>query len=80
MTRKLEKSISATSFAVAVLLAFTSIAIREDHDITANVLLALAQFLTLTCTLLGIDYKFNSIDTKWTKNQSAGGSSSYAPS
>lgn len=61
MTRRLEKTISATSFAVAVLLAFTSIAIREDHDITANVLLAMAQFLTLTCTLLGIDYKFNSL-------------------
>lgn len=61
MARKLEKSISASSFAVAVILAFTSIAIREDHDITANVLLAMAQFLTLTCTLLGIDYKFSNI-------------------
>ena len=62
MTRKLEKSISATSFVVAVALAFTSMAVREDHDITANVLLGVAQFLTLCCTLLGIDYKFNSID------------------
>lgn len=68
MRRRLEKTISATSFAVAVLLAFTSMAIREDHDITANVLLGMAQFLTLTCTLLGIDYKFNSIKS-WTKNQ-----------
>lgn len=64
MDRRIEKSISATSFAVAVLLAFTSMAIREDHDITANVLLAMAQFLTLTCTLLGIDYKFNSFSKK----------------
>lgn len=64
MTRKLEKSISATSFAVAVALAFTSMSIRPDHDITANVLLAMAQFLTLTCTLLGIDYKFNSLKPK----------------
>ena len=64
MPRHLEKTISATSFAVAVLLAFTSMAIREDHDITANVLLAMAQFLTLTCTLLGIDYKFNSLKHK----------------
>lgn len=61
MKRKLEKSISALSFAVAVILAFTSMAIRPDHDLTANVLLAIAQFLTLTCTLLGIDYKFSSI-------------------
>lgn len=64
MTRKLEKSISASSFVVAVALAFTSIAIRPDHDLTANVLLAMAQFLTLTCTLLGIDYKFNSAKTQ----------------
>lgn len=61
MTRRLEKGISATSFAVAAALAFTSMAIRPDHDLTANVLLAIAQFLTLTCTLLGIDYKFNSV-------------------
>lgn len=59
--RKLEKTISAASFAVAVLLAFVSMYIRQDHDITANVLLAMAQFLTLCCTLLGIDYKFNQI-------------------
>lgn len=68
MTRRLEKTISATSFAVAVFLAFTSMAIREDHDITANVLLAMAQFLTLTCTLLGIDYKFNSFQTYGKEN------------
>lgn len=60
MKRKLEKGIAASSFAVAVALAFTSIGIRPEHDLTANVLLAIAQFLTLTCTLLGIDYKFNS--------------------
>lgn len=64
MTRKLEKSISASSFVVAVALAFTSMTIRPDHDLTANVLLAMAQFLTLTCTLLGIDYKFNSAKTQ----------------
>lgn len=64
MNRRFEKNISAASFAVAVVLAFTSIMIREDHDITANVLLAMAQFLTLTCTFVGIDYKFNSIIKK----------------
>lgn len=60
MNRRLEKSISAASFVVAVLLAFTSMLVRADHDITANVLLGIAQFLTLCCTLLGIDYKFSS--------------------
>lgn len=59
MSRRLEKSVSAASFVTAAALAFTSMAIRPDNDITANVLLAIAQFLTLTCTLLGIDYKFS---------------------
>lgn len=63
MTRKFEKSISAASFVSAVILAFASLAIREDHDITANILLAMAQFLTLTCTFVGIDYKFSSPPT-----------------
>lgn len=61
MPRRFEKIIAASSFAVAAALAFTSMAVRPDNDITANVLLAVAQFLTLTCTILGIDYKFNSI-------------------
>lgn len=60
MRRKFEKSLAGMSFLVAAALAFTSMAVRPDSDITANVLLAIAQFLTLTCTILGIDYKFNS--------------------
>lgn len=58
--RVLEKSIATASFTVAVALAFTSIAISSEHDIAANTCLAIAQFLTLTATLLGIDYKFSS--------------------
>lgn len=61
MKRRFEKSIAAASFATAMALAFTSMAIRADHDITANVLLAIAQFLTLCCTILGIDYKFSNL-------------------
>lgn len=57
--RLLEKSIATASFAVAVVLAFTSMAISQDNDIAANVLFVIAQFLTLTATLLGIDYKFS---------------------
>lgn len=60
MKRILEKTIASVSFAVAVALAFTSIILSEDNDIAANVCLAIAQFLTLTATLLGIDYKFTS--------------------
>lgn len=57
--RKLEKAIALASFIVAVVLAFSSLLISEEHDIAANVCLVIAQFLTLTATLLGIDYKFS---------------------
>ena len=60
MKRYLEKTIATLSFVVAVALAFTSLFLSKDNDIAANVCLAIAQFLTLTATLLGIDYKFSS--------------------
>lgn len=56
--RIIEKSVAVASFATAVALSFTSLLISEDHDIAANVLFVVAQFLTLTATILGIDYKF----------------------
>lgn len=58
-SRILEKTIATASFAVAVVLTFLSLAISETHDIASNVLFVVAQFLTLTATLLGIDYKFS---------------------
>lgn len=57
--RLLEKTIATASFVVAVLLAFISLLLSEDNDIASNVLFVIAQFLTLTATLLGIDYKFS---------------------
>lgn len=54
------------SFLVAVALAFTSLLLGEDNDIAANVCLVIAQFLTLTATLLGIDYKFSTHGTATT--------------
>lgn len=56
--RLLEKLLAVASFIVASALAFTSLIISEEHDIAANVLFVIAQFLTLTATILGIDYKF----------------------
>lgn len=54
------------SFLVAVALAFTSLFLSKDSDIAANVCLAIAQFLTLTATLLGIDYKFSANANQFT--------------
>lgn len=56
--RIIEKAIAIGSFITAVALAFTSLLISPDFDIAANVMLTCAQFLTLTATILGIDYKF----------------------
>lgn len=57
--RKYEKTLAGLSLVAAVALAFTALLIRDDHDITASIGFVLAQFLTLTATLLGLDYKFN---------------------
>ena len=50
--------VAVCSFLAAVALAFTSVIISEDHDVAAGVLMMCAQFLTLTATIFGIDYKF----------------------
>jgi len=56
--RKAEKFVAVGSFLAAVALAFTSVIISEDHDVAAGVLMMCAQFLTLTATIFGINYKF----------------------
>ena len=58
--RQSEKLVAVGSFLAAVGLAFTSLIISNDHDIAAGVLMMCAQFLTLTATIFGIDYKFTS--------------------
>lgn len=52
-----EKIVAVGSFLVAAGLAFTALLIREDNDFTAGILMMCAQFLTLTATIFGIDYK-----------------------
>ena len=56
--RKNENFVAVSSFFAAVLLAFTSVIVTEDHDVAGGVLMMCAQFLTLTATIFGIDYKF----------------------
>ena len=62
--RKAEKFVAICSFFAAVALAFVSMIISEDHDIAAGVLMMCAQFLTLTATIFGINYKFEDIVRK----------------
>lgn len=54
--------VAVGSFIAAVGLAFTSLCISEDHDVASGVLMMSAQFLTLTATIFGIDYKFSTHD------------------
>jgi len=55
--KKIESVVAVGSFLAAVGLAFTSLIISPDHDIEAGVLMMCAQFLMLTATIFGIDYK-----------------------
>lgn len=55
--KKVESFVAVGSFLAAVALAFTSLLISESHDIAAGVLMMCAQFLMLTATIFGLDYK-----------------------
>lgn len=67
--KKAECFVAVGSFFAAVILAMTSLIISKDHDIAAGVLMMCAQFLTLTATIFGLDYKFSRYD-KSIKNES----------
>lgn len=56
---RFEKLLAGAAFLVAAALAFISQAISENHDIAAGVLMAIAQFLLLSASILHIDYKLN---------------------
>ena len=57
--KKTESFVAVGCFLAAVALAFTSLLISENHDIEAGVLMMCAQFLTLTATIFGLDYKIS---------------------
>ena len=71
-SKKAECFVAIGSFLAAVVLAMTSLIISEDHDIAAGVLMMCAQFLMLTATIFGLDYKIMSIIRKFdaSKNKS----------
>ena len=56
-SKKAESFVAIGSFFAAVALAFTSLIISPKHDIEAGVLMMCAQFLMLTATIFGLDYK-----------------------
>lgn len=57
---KAEKFVAIGSFLVAAVLAFIGQQLAEFGDIEGGTLMMCAQFLTLTATIFGIDYKIKS--------------------
>lgn len=57
--RYYEMGMATASFIVAVVLSFVGMALHPEHDIAAGVCMVVAQFLILTASIIGIDYKLN---------------------
>lgn len=59
-SRKIEYTVAVASFIAAAIFAFVSLAISNDHEVAAGNCTVIAQFLLLTASIFGIDYKLNS--------------------
>lgn len=55
--RRLERLTAVASFAAAVALAFTGLLLSPSYDVESGVCMAVAQFLLLTASIFGLDYK-----------------------
>lgn len=67
--RRLEKSVAVASFLIACIFAFASLCLADFHEVAAGNCTVIAQFLLLTASLFGIDYKLNSYgSTDTTRN------------
>ena len=63
--RRYELGLATASFAVATILAFTSMLLHPTHDIAAGVCMVIAQFLLLCASIIGIDYKLNQVGSSY---------------
>lgn len=59
MNKKIEKFVAVCSFFAAVGLAYIGQQLSNQGDIMGGTLIMCAQFLTLTATIFGVDYKFH---------------------
>ena len=58
-SRATEYTVAVASFVAAVALAFTSLLLSDEHEVAAGNCTLVAQFLLLTASIFGIDYKLN---------------------
>ena len=61
--RATEYTVAVASFVAAVALAFTSLILSDGHEVAAGNCTLVAQFLLLTASIFGIDYKLNHYGT-----------------
>ena len=65
-SRSAEYTIAVSSFIAAVVFAYISLYISVDHEVAAGNCTVIAQFLLLTASIFGIDYKLNRYGTTHT--------------
>lgn len=68
-SRRIEYTVAVASFVVAVSLAFVSLWLSDEHEVAAGNCTLVAQFLLLTASIFGIDYKLNSYGATKTKDK-----------
>lgn len=58
-SRKIEYTVAVASFVAAVALSFVSLLLADQHEVAAGNCTLVAQFLLLTASIFGIDYKYS---------------------
>lgn len=61
--RTIEYTVAVTSFLTAVALSVASLLLSDHHEVAAGNCTLVAQFLLLTASIFGIDYKLNHYGT-----------------
>lgn len=54
-----EHLMASAAFATAAALAFVSLLLNDEHEITSGVLMGIAQFLLFAASVMHIDYKLD---------------------
>ena len=63
-----EKALAAASFLAAVAFAFASLWLNNNHEPAAGNCAIVAQFLILTASIIGVDYKLKTYGSTTPRN------------
>lgn len=69
-SRVVEYTVAVASFVAAIIFAFVSLMISTEHEVAAGNCTVIAQFLLLTASIFGIDYKLNTFGKTTPSNES----------